>query len=280
VVGTSLTLPFDGYARVAPVINTGGIVDGAAFKLTTIAPGSWISIFGTNLTDATQGADGTNYAFANCGACNVLSQPLPMGIDGATISFDNSTQSLPGRLVYVQAGSAPQINVQVPWELTGSSATVKAIVNYTYSPEYTLTIGQYSPAFFVYDSANDVSALDLSYHLIGSSNPVARGSYAQLYMNGLGPVSCTAGPPSCTSGNLPADGFGAPSSPLAYTTTNPACTIGGQPSTNIQFSGLAPGYVSLYQVNAQIPTNISAGAQTITCSIGGVTTPAAQLYVK
>jgi uncharacterized protein (TIGR03437 family) len=266
VDGIAYALPFDGYARVPPAINAGGIVDAASFKLTTVAPGSWISVFGTNMTDTTQGANGVNSAFALCSLCNVVNQALPMGIDGALFSFDNSTQSLPGRLNYV---SPTQLNIQVPWELSGTSATVKSIVNYTYSPEYALALGQYSPGFFVIDTANDVAALDLNYHLVDSSNPVARGSYVQLYLNGLGAVT-----------NQPGDGLAAPSSPLAQTTATPTITIGGQTASNVQFSGLAPGFVSLYQVNVQVPAGISAGAQPITCSIGGVTATTAQLYVK
>jgi uncharacterized protein (TIGR03437 family) len=265
--GATMTLPFDGYARVPPAINAGGIVDAASFKLTTVAPGSWISVFGTNMTDTTQGASGVNGAFALCSACNVVNQPLPMGIDGAAFSFDTSAQSLPGRINYVSPG---QLNLQVPWELSGSAAAVKVIVNYTYSGLYTLALGTYSPGFFVIDSANDVAALDLSYHLVDSSNPVARGSYVQLYLNGLGPVT-----------HQPGDGLAAPGPPnLAMTTATPTITIGGQPAPNVQFSGLAPGFVSLYQVNAQVPTGISAGAQPITCAIGGVTSAIAQLYVK
>ena len=262
-----MVLPFDGYARVPPAINAGGIVDAASFKLTTVAAGSWISVFGTNMTDTTQGNSGVNSAFAYCSACNVVNQPLPMGIDGAAFSFDTSSQSLPGRVNYVSPG---QLNLQVPWELAGTSADVKVIVNYTYSPVYTLSLATYSPGFFLIDSANDVAALDLSYNLVDSSNPVARGSYVQLYLNGLGPVT-----------NQPGDGLAAPGPPnLAMTMAAPTVTIGGQAATSIQFSGLAPGFVSLYQVNAQVPTSISAGPQTITCSIGGVTSATAQLYVK
>jgi uncharacterized protein (TIGR03437 family) len=274
-----MVLPFDGYARQSPAINAGGIVDGASFTPgKAVAPGSWISVFGNYMSDTTQGANGVNGAFADCSLCNVVNQALPMGIDGAAFSFDTSSQSLPGRLNYV---SPTQLNIQVPWELAGqASATVKSIVNYTYSAEYTLPLAGYSPGFFVIDAANDVAALDYpGNHLVTSGNAVARGSVVQLFMNGLGPVNCTAGPPSCTSNNQPADGVGAPLSPLAKTQTNPAISIGGQPAT-VQFSGLAPGFASLYQVNAVVPAGIGTGPQQITCSIGGVTSTTAQLWVK
>jgi len=37
----------------------------------------------------------------------------------------------------------------------------------------------------------------------------------------------------------------------------PTVTIGGV-SANVSFSGLAPGYVGLYQVNAQVPAGLAA----------------------
>ena len=46
-------------------------------------------------------------------------------------------------------------------------------------------------------------------------------------------------------------------------------TIGGQ--TADVFAALAPGFAGLLQVNVRIPTQIPAGAATLTLSIGGVT---------
>ena len=271
-----MVLPFDGYARVASALTS--IQDAASYQTGAIAPGSWIAVYGTNLTDATQGNNGTDFPFAHCYLCNVLNQPLPMGIDGAAFSFDTTNLSVPGRFSYVSPG---QLNVQIPWELTGqTSAVVKSIVNYTYSPTQTFQLAQYSPGFFqVPIGSANAAAENPDYSIVTASNPATRGSYVQLFMNGLGPVNCTAGPPSCTSNNQPADGFGAPSSPLAKTAATPIVTIGGQPA-NVLFSGLAPGFASLYQVNVDVPANIATGRQPITFSIGGVSAPAAYLFVK
>jgi uncharacterized protein (TIGR03437 family) len=278
VVGTSLTLPFDGYARVAPALTS--IQDAASYQSGPIAPGSWIAVYGSNLTDTTQGNDGTNFPFATCSACNVLNQPLPMGIDGAAFSFDTpgQTLSVPGRFSYVSPG---QLNVQIPWELTGqTTATVKSIVNYTYSPEVTFTFAEYSPGFYqVPIGSANAAGENPDYSIVTEGNPATRGSYVQLFMNGLGPVNCTAGAPYCTSSNQPADGLAAPSTQLAKTMATPTVTIGGQPAT-VLFSGLAPGFASLYQVNVDVPSNIATGRQPITFTIGGVTAPAAYLYVK
>ena len=75
-----------------------------------------------------------------------------MGLNNVAFSFDvpSAGISLPGRFHYI---SPSQINLQVPWELANyPSATVKVIINYTYSPTYTLNLATYSPGFFAYQS--------------------------------------------------------------------------------------------------------------------------------
>ena len=265
---SGMALPFDGYARNIPAISAGGIVDGASFTGgKAVAPGSWISVFGTNMSDTTQGNNGVNAAFDNCSQCNVVNQPLPMGIDGTAFSFDASNLSLPAHFNYV---SPTQLNLQVPWELAGqTTATVKVMVNYTYGAEYTLQLAQFSPGIFIIDSATQAAAaLDQNYKVISPSNPVAAGGVVQLFMNGLGPVS-----------NTPADGAAAPSTTLAKTPTMPVITVAGQTAT-VTFSGLAPNYTSLYQVNFNLPQGVPSGLQPISCSIGGVTSKTAYLSVK
>ena len=50
----------------------------------------------------------------------------------------------------------------------------------------------------------------------------------------------------------------------------PAVVIGGEVAT-VLFSGLAPGFVGLYQVNALVPAGAGAGgAVPVTISMGGV----------
>ena len=71
------------------------------------------------------------------------------------------------------------------------------------------------------------------------------------------------------------DGVAAPSSPLSNTVTVPtsdarAC-IASQPSmcvaigssfAEIQYSGLAPGYIGLWQINVKIPQEVPPGNAT------------------
>jgi uncharacterized protein (TIGR03437 family) len=57
--------------------------------------------------------------------------------------------------------------------------------------------------------------------------------------------------------NLPL-GAAAPAAPTATTAAVPQIRLGGAPLTVI-FSGLAPGYVGLYQVNALVPSALQTG---------------------
>ena len=79
--------------------------------------------------------------------------------------------------------------------------------------------------------------------------------------------------------NPPASGAPAPGGAnLAATTTQPVVMIGGQ-QAQVGFSGLAPGYAGLYQINATVPSGLT-GNQQVTVSIGGQTSPAVVLPVQ
>jgi len=106
--------------------------------------------------------------------------------------------------------------------------------------------------------------------LVDSSNPAVAGTTVLLiYCTGLGAVT-----------NQPATGSAALSSLLSKTMTTPTVTIGGA-SADVQFSGLAPGFVGLYQVNAAVPAAAAKGnAVPVLLSIGGVISNTATIAVQ
>ena len=60
----------------------------------------------------------------------------------------------------------------------------------------------------------------------------------------------------------------------------PTVTIGGVPAS-VSFSGLAPGYFGLYQVNAQVPANAPTGnAVPVVLTIGGVSSNTVTIAVQ
>lgn len=244
---------FSGYGWAQATISAGGIVDAGA-RTSPIAPGSYVEIYGANLSEYTD---------------SVIFAPnaLPLSLNGVTVSFDVPAAKLsyPGRILFVSPG---QINVQVPWELQGqTSAQVKVTLDsFVFGNVVTVPLADTAPAFF--ENSGVAAALDQNYAAVTAANPVKRGQIVQLFMNGLGPV--TGGP---------ASGEFASSTVLTPTKATPVVTIGGKPA-EVKFSGLAPGFPGLYQVNAVVPVDISAGAATISLTISGATTKAATLPVK
>ncbi len=251
------------YANIQapPAILAGGVADAASYQ-TTLVPGSYAAIFGSNFTNANYPVSQIPFA-EQCPAGPCV---YPISFNYVTVSFDVPNATYPGFPYFVSPG---QVNLLVPWELAGqTSAQVKVSWDFDlYSNVVTVPIVTYNPSFF--QSCNAACALDLSYKLISTANPATRGNYIQLFANGLGPVT-----------NPPGDGVAALASPLSETTTTPVVTIGGAvvPSSDVLFSGLAPGFPSLYQVNVKVPTNAQTGNVPITIQIGGVTSPASTPY--
>jgi uncharacterized protein (TIGR03437 family) len=229
-----------------PTIAATGVRDAAQAK-TTIAPGSYVSIYGAALS-AYSGAETT--------------PALPFSLNGVTVSFDapSANISVPGDLLYT---SPTQVNVQVPWELQGlnSSVQMKVTLNeYEYGNVVTVPVADTAPSFFETTPGNVAALIAGTYTYVTPSSPVARGTKVMLYANGLGPVN-----------NQPASGSPAPSTKTANTKNAATMTIGGQ-SAPITYCGLVPGYPGLYEVDATVPAAISTtGAEAVSLTIGGQT---------
>jgi uncharacterized protein (TIGR03437 family) len=136
-----------------------------------------------------------------------------------------------------------------------------ATVNNVAGAAQTVSLAPFAPAIFSMNSqgSGQGAILDTSYNLVDSSNPTTANAFVLIYCTGLGAVT-----------NQPATGSPGPSNPLAWSTT-PTVTIGGVPA-DVSFFGLAPGYVGLYQVNAQVPAGLAANsAVPVVIAIGGVT---------
>jgi len=79
------------------------------------------------------------------------------------------------------------------------------------------------------------------------ANPARAGSVIQIFATGLG----TTDPPAI-AGQLAA------ANPLSVTLSKPIVFVAGF-SAEVLYSGLAPGSVGLYQVNARIPAGAPSG---------------------
>jgi uncharacterized protein (TIGR03437 family) len=153
-------------------------------------------------------------------------------------------------LFYVSPG---QINLPLALSLPPSGTINLQVVRQSTgqiygSAEVPLTAA--SPGLFTVDStgSGDVAALNQDNTLNSPSNPIPRGQVIQIFGTGQGPVA-----------NPPADGT-ASTGPVP-TAQTPQVIIGTTfvPSSNIQYSGLAPYLVGLWQINVQIPTTATTG---------------------
>jgi len=188
------------------------------------------------------------------------------------VSFDvpSASLSLPGRLHLTAPG---QVNAQVPWELRGqTSVLVKVSIGKISSEVYTLPLVDGSPGIFEYidrtAKRNSAAALDELNQVIGSANPARRGRPIQLFLNGLGPVD-----------HQPETGEPTPAEPLARTLAIPEVTIGGK-SAVVEFSGLSPLSVGLYQVNLTVPPDAPPGVQPVAVSIAGASAKPAVVPIE
>jgi minor extracellular serine protease Vpr len=227
--------------------TTAGVAEAAQGK-TTIAPGSYVALYGSALGDYTSLASTTN---------------LPLSWDGVTVSFDapSAGLSVPG---YIQYVSPSQINVQAPWELqslpSGTQVSMKATINETeYGNVVTVPLSAEAPAFFETSVGQVAALIANTFTFVTPGAPVQRGQAVQLYANGLGAVN-----------NQPASGV--PAAAKTSTTKNaPTVTIGGI-SAPVSFSGLAPGTPALYEVDVTVPAGLSAaGSYPVVLTINGKT---------
>ncbi len=224
-------------AQSAPRILTNGIVNAAGAPLppAPVAPGSIISIYGSNFNSSPG---------AHAGGVSAT-PPLPT-IVGATQVLINSRYA---PLYYVDS---TQINAEVPWEVAGAThLTVQVVVNGQPSNLSTVALAANAPGILATTHAADGS-------LVTPTAPAEPGEFLTIYGVGLGPVT-----------NPPATGKAAVGKPLSNTVLTPALSIGGV-AANVPFSGLTPGFSGLYQVNAQVPAGTpNANDIAVTLSVGG-----------
>jgi uncharacterized protein (TIGR03437 family) len=220
----------------APLLFAGGVVNGASFAAgEAVAPGSIVSVFGRSF------AEGLNHA---------TQLPLNTQLGGARLSIG-------GRDAPLFFSSDGQINAQIPFELssdnqpqvvvrTSPGGRLAAIA----VPE-TITLARERPGIFTIrqDGTGQGAILNQDSSPNSAANPADRGSVIQIFATGLGITN-----PPVPSGQP------SPGSPPALVTAAIEARIGGQPAA-VQFAGLAPGFVGLYQVNVVVPTGIEPGTE-------------------
>ena len=234
-----------------PVFTLAGVVNAASFNTgpsppVGIVPGSLVSIFGAGLS-------------RNPGAA--LAFPLPTQLRLTRVTMNG----IPAPLLFV---SPQQINFQAPFGLTGSTVEIQITRDAGANDPVTVPLISTQPGIF-FDSATGLGAIRNNDD--GTSileRPAGAGDFILVFCTGLGEVV----PPGQT-------GLPAPASPLSWTTRNPQVLIDGR-DTLVTFSGLAPFFAGLYQINVQVPEDLLPGRYTLVVIVDGIMSNAVLLDVQ
>ncbi len=208
------------------------IVNGAAFLAGPVAPGTIVTIFGTEIGPATA-------ALLRVGASGVLDTTL----GGARVFFDG----LAAPLIYAQAN---QVSAIVPFGMEGRSSTeVTVELAGLRSRPFSVSLAESSPALFTVNSSGKGpgAILNQDYSLNSAQNPARKGSIVMLYATGGGQTD-----PPGIDGQLAAGSLARPRLPVSV-------TMGGL-AAEVRYAGAAPGLVAgVLQLNVAVPEAVAAG---------------------
>ena len=237
-----------------PSVSPGGVINAASGASVTgpVAPGSLVSIFGSDLASGLAQAD---------------SIPLSTTLNNVSVTFNG----VPSPLLFVSGG---QVNAQLPWNVLPGGTTGSANVVVTRSGQasagQTLQVGPFSPGIFAINNIAVAINSDGSIAAPAGAIPGVATHPAKIGDPGGLVILCTglgAVTPANTNGAASLDA-------LRTATTTPTVLIGNMPVT-VLFAGLSPQFVGVNQVNVSLPQGTPTGdAVSIQISQGGVTTSA------
>ncbi|MBI3934350.1 MAG: carboxypeptidase regulatory-like domain-containing protein [Acidobacteria bacterium] len=211
--------------------------EGAGFG-TTLAPGGFISIFGTDLAESLASASAI---------------PLPTSLGGVSVKIGN-------RFAPLISVSPGQVNALVPFEVSGS-VNVQVVTGPDGAGNIIpVTLSPTAPGIFAtnqqgFGQGAILNNPDPSFAAPAGSipgaptRPARRGEVVTIYASGLGPVT-PASPTGLDSG--------AGGTTIPKLVNFPTVRIGGQVAA-VDFAGLAPTFVGLYQVNTIVPAGVALG---------------------
>ena len=239
------------FTVIAPAPSIAAVLNAASFQ-PGIEDGSWVSIFGTNLSNSTRAWQSSDFVAGS----------LPTTLDGVSVTI----AGLPAALSYI---SPTQLNVQVP--LTGQTGPVSVVVtnNTVVSPAAFATISPEAPGVFTFGPGGNKYAAavvlnnDGTYDYLGpaglfgsatTTRPARPGDVLELYATGLGATNPSVPPGTLFSGAAPLVG-------------SATVMIGGASAQPIWAGLVEPG---LYQLNVTVP-NVPTGDQPLLVEVDGAT---------
>jgi len=256
---TNASDPTNITASQTPVVPSGSVVNGASFAPSqAVAPGSLVSIFGTNLASSTAQAG---------------SIPLSTSLANVSVAFNG----IPAPLVAVDHLSTyDQINAQLPWNVLpggAQSGTAQVVVTRggAASVATSFQVAASAPGIFSLagtgtGQARAINNSDGTFAAPSGSVPgftthpakIGDPDGIAIFATGLGAVS-----PPVANGGIPASG-------LSNAVTVPTVLVGNVPA-QVLFAGMSPQYVGLNQINIVLaPGTPTGNAVPLQLQVGGI----------
>jgi len=215
------------------LLSREGIVNASSFmRDRPLTVNEIVSLFGENLTDLCTLTPGA------ADACpSARGFPLPTQLGSTRVTFNGT----PAPLLLVTPG---QINLLTPFGLTGATATVVVTRGAVSGAPVTLPLAEQSLGIFTVLSSGAGAGIILHAdgRLVTREAPIEADEVLILYGTGMGGVSPAIG-----------TGQAAPGSPLSETLVPMRVLFDGGEG-RILFSGPAPGFAGLYQINVRAPS--------------------------
>jgi uncharacterized protein (TIGR03437 family) len=247
-IGVGMRMP--AVSGTGVFLNPQGVVNAASFAPAgnPIAPGEFIALFGSGLAKSL--------------LTTTPPYPTGAGLNGVTVLINNK----PAAIYFVSSG---QINCIVPYATTGPTATIVVNNAGVNSNTVTVPVALTAPGMFS-SNQNGTGAGAIrhaNFTLVTAQSPAVGGETILLYLTGMGAVN----PPL-------ADGAGGGSSPLNNATAQVQVLVGGSPG-QVTYSGLAPGFPGLYQINVTLPALPPGNTGTIPLAISTGNAYHDQVYI-
>jgi uncharacterized protein (TIGR03437 family) len=238
----------------SPSIFTNGVVSASGFGgFSAIAPGSWIEIYGANLSATTRPWIGSDF-----------NGPIaPTSLDGVTVTVG-------GKQAYLDYISPGQVNALVPSDAPTGSVQVTVSNSVGTSDPYSINVNATEPGLLA----------PSSFQIAGMQYAAAMYSDGQTFVLPAGTIS---GVPSRQA--KPGDtivlygiGFGSvsPSMPAgtivsqSNSLTLPLRILFGNAPATLAYDGLAPNFTGLYQFNVVVPDVPDSELVPLTFSLAGI----------
>jgi len=235
-----------------PQVPPAGVVNVGNFTATA-APNGLVSIFGQNLGNA-----------ATAGTT-----PLPLTLGGTCVTVNNS----PIPLLMTSSG---QINVQIPPELAAGrySLLVRSIDKKVSSQAVQVTVARYAPAVLADTSTKRAFVFRPNGEPVTLQRPAKRDEPLVMYAIGLGNpkggVRLVSGTPAPTDRLAETDDLELYFKKVE-TEADKTRGFKVQEEMIVDWSGLVPGYVGLYQINFRVPGFHEKGPDLqVVLRIGGI----------